>query len=51
MNGQQLWQILGGLTAWQVTEMPRPDSMTGGDAGLAQRVQALAYGAGAGVGP
>jgi hypothetical protein len=49
MNGQQLWQVLAGLPAWQITEMPRPDGMAAGDVGLAQRVQALAsaYGAGA----
>jgi hypothetical protein len=46
VTGPDPWQVLAGLPAWQVTEIPRPP---GGHAdGAAQRVQALAsaYGTG-----
>jgi hypothetical protein len=47
-TGQQPWQALSRLPAWQVTEVPRPggDHSSVRDMGAAQRVQALvsAYG-------
>jgi hypothetical protein len=49
-TGQQPWQALAGLPAWQVTEVPRHDGgkSWGRDTGAVQRVQALAsaYGCG-----
>jgi uncharacterized protein len=49
-TGQQPWQVLSALPAWQVSEVPRPDGdrSQGRDTGTAQRVQALAsaYGCG-----
>jgi len=52
MSSPHPWQILTGLPAWQLTEIPRPgENRPAGtrDVGLAQRVQALAsaYGRGA----
>jgi len=49
MDSRHLWQVLAGLPSWQMTEIPRRDDSSTGDAGLAQRVQALAsaYGRGA----
>ena len=47
IGSQQPWQILSGLPAWQVTEVPRPgDSRDGGACGAEERVAALtsAYG-------
>jgi uncharacterized protein len=43
-TGQQPWQVLSRLPAWQVTEVPRPDGDQSQirDTGAAQRVQALA---------
>ena len=43
-TGQQPWDVLSRLPAWEVTEVPRPDGDRSGlpDAGTAQRVQALA---------
>jgi hypothetical protein len=45
----QLWQVLSALPAWQVTEVPRPDTddPSAWDEGVAQRVQALASAHGA----
>jgi uncharacterized protein len=50
-TGQQAWDVLAGLPAWQVTEIPRPsagqDGLEGaGDNGVLERVLALtsAYG-------
>jgi hypothetical protein len=39
--GQQPWQVLAALPAWQITEIPRPDDDQSSD-GLEDRVQALA---------
>jgi hypothetical protein len=51
MSSPHPWQVLAGLPAWQLTEIPRPADEHGAprDAGLALRVQALAsaYGRGA----
>jgi uncharacterized protein len=43
-TGQQPWEVLSGLPAWELTEVPRPDGDRSGvpDTGTAQRVQALA---------
>jgi hypothetical protein len=43
MGSQQPWQVLSGLPAWQVTEIPRP--CEDGDSGawsVEERVAALA---------
>jgi len=50
MSSPRPWQVLARLPAWQITEIPRSgETPVARDAGLAQRVQALAsaYGSGA----